>query len=73
VEETTVSIELADLEKKIERKISDLDREKSRLKDDLKVVRQATAIAGDFETSYGGGSSEWKSEETYEEPRAEMG
>ena len=68
-----MSIELTDLEKKIERKISDLEREKGRLKDDLKVVRQAAAIAGDFETTYEGDSSEWRSEETYERPRAEMG
>jgi hypothetical protein len=73
VEETKVSIELADLEKKIERKISDLEREKGRLKDDLKVVRQATAIAGDFNAAYGGSSSEWNSENTYDEPRAEAG
>jgi hypothetical protein len=73
VEETNVSIELNDLEKKIERKISDLEREKGRLKDDLKVVRQATAIASGFESSYGEASPEWKAEESYEEPRAEMG
>ena len=66
-----MSIELTGLEKKIERKISDLEREKGRLKDDLKVVRQATSIATDFETAYG--DTDWQPETAYEEPRAEMG
>lgn len=63
-----MSIELSDLEKKIERRISHLEQEKCRLKEDLKVVRQANAIATDFQTSYGE-STDWKVEEGYEERR----
>ncbi|MGW8182129.1 MAG: hypothetical protein ACWGQW_25650 [bacterium] len=39
--------------KKIEARISDLDRQTSRLSDDLQVVRQATAIAKNFEGAHG--------------------
>ena len=60
-----MSFELPDLEKKIERRISDLEREKNQLKEDLKVVRQAAVIATEFESSHGG--SQWQSEESYEE------
>jgi hypothetical protein len=49
---------LEELEKKIESKIGDLEQEKERLKDDLKVVRQAVSIAVEFEGS--GGKSEWQ-------------
>jgi len=66
-----VGIELSEIEKKIERKISDLEREKGKLKDDLRVVRQATAIAGEFE----GRPREHKmrSEEQYQEPQENYG
>lgn len=60
-----MSFELPELEKKIERKISDLEREKNQLKEDLKVVRQASVIASEFETSHGG--SQWQSEDSYQE------
>jgi hypothetical protein len=60
-----MSFDLSDLEKKIERKISDLEREKGQLKDDLKVVRQASVIASDFDAD--GGGSDWKSKDSYEE------
>jgi hypothetical protein len=59
-------MQLDDLEKRIERKISDLEREKSRLKDDLKVVRQASVIASEFEGAYGG-DSEWGQKGEFEE------
>ena len=55
-----MGLDLEDLEKRIERKISDLENEKNRLRDDLKVVRQASEIASDFE--HDGGSPGWQPE-----------
>jgi len=66
-----MSFDLSELEKKIERKISDLEREKNRLKDDLRVVRQASVIANEFETSPG--DSDWQSADSYEEQHTEVG
>jgi hypothetical protein len=63
-----MGMQLDELEKRIERKISDLEREKSRLKDDLKVIRQASVIASEFEGAYG--DSEWGQPEEYEESQA---
>jgi hypothetical protein len=59
-----MGLDLEDLEKQIERKISDLENEKNRLKDDLRVVRQASAIASDFEA--GNGSPGWQPERSPE-------
>jgi hypothetical protein len=53
-----MSFDMEELEKTIERKISDLEREKSRLKDGLNVVRQASVIANDFEGVQGTPDSE---------------
>lgn len=64
-----MSLDLNELEKKIARKISDLDETKNRLKEDLKVVRKAVSIAAEFENS--GGESEWQEpDHGYEESRA---
>jgi hypothetical protein len=64
-----MSLDLEELEKKIERKISELENEKNRLKDDLKVVRQAVHIASEF-----GGSDhrdDWEEPDRgYEESQA---
>ena len=65
--EELMSLQLDDLEKRIERRISDLEREKSRLKDDLKVIRQASVIASEFEGSQG--DSEWGQPREFEEPQ----
>ena len=48
-----VNLHMEELVKKIEAKISGLDREKGRLMDELQVVRQATAIAKNFEGAHG--------------------
>jgi len=48
-----VNSHMEELVKKIEARISDLDRQTSRLSDDLQVVRQATAIAKNFEGAHG--------------------
>jgi hypothetical protein len=59
---TSMGVDISELENKIERKIGDLEREKSRLKDDLKVVRQASIIADDF-----AGEEERSSEDSTQE------
>ena len=53
-----MAIHLEELEKKIENRINDLEQQKDRLKDDLKVVRQAVTIAVEFESS--SSKSEWQ-------------
>ena len=64
-----MSLDLNELERKIERKISDLDETKNRLKEDLKVVRKAVNIAAEFDNS--GEKSEWQEpDHGYEESRA---
>jgi len=62
-----MGLDMAELEKKIERKISDLEREKGELKENLKVIRQASIIAGEFESA--GNSSNREPENSYEEYR----
>jgi hypothetical protein len=60
---------LEELEGKIESKIRELEQEKDGLKEDLKVVRQAVGIAGQFENS--AGKSEWQEPDRgYEESQA---
>ena len=64
-----MSLDLEELEKKIERKISELENEKNRLKDDLKVVRQAVHIASEFDNS--DHRDDWKEpDQGYEESQA---
>jgi len=53
-----MAMKLEELERKIEDKIAELEKAKERLKDDLRVVRQAVTIAGEFEKSVG--ESEWQ-------------
>jgi hypothetical protein len=48
-----MGLDIKDLEKRIERKISNLEVEKNRLKEDLKVVRQASIIADEFQSEEG--------------------
>ena len=64
-----MSLDLEELEKKIERKISELENEKNRLRDDLKVVRQAVSIASQFDQSTD--RDDWQEpDQGYEESRA---
>ena len=62
-----VKLSIDDLEKRIEVKINDLEREKSRLMDDLKVVRQATLISDSLQGEYG--NSNRMQEHYPEEPK----
>jgi hypothetical protein len=57
---------MEELVNKIEARISDLEREKSRLTGELQVVRQASAIANSFEEA--DGHKENLPEEPYKTP-----
>jgi hypothetical protein len=61
-------MQLANLEKKIERRISEIELEKTRLKDNLEVIRQASTIASSFEGR--DRALDWGREEPTEEPQA---
>jgi hypothetical protein len=61
-------MQLTNLEKKIERRISEIEQEKARLKENLAVVRQASSIASNFDEQHN--SSDWGRDEPAEEPRA---
>lgn len=65
-----MGLNMEELEKKIERKITDLERQKGQLKDDLKVVRQAAVIASEFKDA--GSNSDWEPENSHEEYREEV-
>jgi hypothetical protein len=53
-----MALTLKELDVKIERKIAEIEQAKERLKEDLKVVRQAVSIAAEFEEPEG--ESEWQ-------------